>query len=76
MRKLENGTVEKKVAIPREDLELDGHTWQKGLDYEAIFYRNRERIKIASDQGDVSYTAHMMENLNDVFEFVELKISS
>lgn len=67
--------IEKKVKVfPKDDLQLDAHTWKKGLDYEAVFrFMNdkKTRLTIASDQGQVNFTDSALENLHDVFEFGE-----
>lgn len=56
-------------AYPKEDLQMDVHTWTKGLDYEVI--QRPTKTVVASNEGQLNFTGEAEQRLNEVFDFKE-----
>ncbi|MEF3306663.1 hypothetical protein [Paenibacillus sp. GYB003] len=57
------------TAVAKESLKQHPHTWTKHLDYQMI--EKGDRIKLASNQGDVSYPIEKRAELEEIFEITE-----
>lgn len=53
-------------VIAKDDLYLEPHSWQKGLDYEVI--EKGDRIKMATDQGDTNFDMNKKVALTELFD--------
>jgi hypothetical protein len=54
------------TAIAKENLNAYPHSWTKGLDYQMAL--TGDRIQIASNQGDISYSIDHWAAIEEKFE--------
>jgi hypothetical protein len=59
--------VQKCKVFAKDDLELDLHTWTKGLDYEVI--QKRDYFSLASNEGHTNIFGAATEKLQEIFDF-------
>lgn len=56
-------------VIAEDNLEMEEHTWQKGLDYEVV--EKGDYFTIASDQGALNYYNKVKESVLSHFKTVQ-----
>lgn len=54
------------TAIPKDDMHLDWHTWEKGEHYQMVMKDNL--VTLATDEGKIHFTPEKMPELEKLFE--------
>lgn len=63
----------KTIVIAKEDLQVEQHTWTKGLDYELIERENHFRL--CCNQGELSYSNDVKEKVLANFELAQPSVT-
>lgn len=57
------------TAIPKDDLEMEPHTWDKGEAYQMV--EKSDYYVLASNEGQTNIMAHNRSKLDDMFDIRE-----